>query len=305
MGLREDILNTEKYNESDRRDFQVLLDRYLECDKWAKNIFKDVGVLLTSHPGNRAFLKASVESHKRLGYWLTLAYDNYFDPDIPNRTWDDIMPNRDVIEMVDTFIMPHYQTWGGVLYPYFWLLKFGLYAMSGFKYILCSNGDCVIDKPENFPQILELMGDADVFTVGWTEKEFYTATFIGTSEALIAIVDHMERNFIPLEKYEQTKQSHGNCESRMHIAVKELGLKVAEVKNPYNEQLHKTGYGTWYDILGFRHIHGEFAYAYRYKSIPPEPMYYDTRHLSGSDKHAVEEYWKTKDMKVLENWWAK
>ena len=132
MGLREDIENVEKYNESDRRDFQILLDRYLECDQWAKNIFKDVGVLLTSHPGNRAFLKASVESHKKLGYWLTLAYDNYFDPENQDITWDHIMPDRDVIDMVDTFVMPHYQSWGGVLYPYFWLLWFGIFTMKNF-----------------------------------------------------------------------------------------------------------------------------------------------------------------------------
>jgi len=307
MGLREDIKNAEKYNESDRRDFQILLDRYLECDEWAKNIFKDVGVLLTSHPGNRAFLTSSVATHKKLGCWLTLVYDNYLNPKDPSIEWNHMMPDRDVIDMVDTFVMPHHQTWGGVLYPYFWLLKFGIYAMSHFKYIYCANGDFIIEKPENFPQLLELLGDGDVMPCGWERDSIFTsAGFIGKSEALIAIVEHMQKYFIPLEAYEASRQDYGNCEARMGRACLELGLKVVKPEeNPFNDQHHVPGYGTWYKILGFRHIHGELGYAYKYKKIPPDLKYLDKRHLTGYDYNAVKEYYETKDMKVLEDWWWK
>lgn len=307
MGLKEDIQNTEKYNESDRHDFQILLDRYNECDVWAKDIFKEVGVLLTSHPGNRAFLKASVATHKSLGFWLTLAYDNYLDPKNKDMQWDHVMPDRDVIDMVDTLIMPHHQTWGGVLYPYFWLLKFGVYAMSHFKYIYCANGDFILEKPENFPQMLEILGDGDILSSGWERDTIFTsAGFIGRSEALIAMVEHMQKYFIPLEAYEEHSQEMGNCESRMGRACIDLGLKVVKPEeNPYNDQHHIKGYGTWYKILGFRHIHGEFGYAYKYKKAPPELKYFDMRHLSGSDRMAVEKYWENEDISTLEDWWHK
>lgn len=306
MGLREDIKNVDKYNESDRRDFQILLDRYLECDKWANNVFKDVGVLLTSHPGNRAFLKASVETHKKLGYWLTLVYDNYFDPKNPGIEWNHIMPDRDVIDIVDTFVMPHNQTWGGVLYPYFWLLKFGLATMSGFKYIFCSNGDCIIEKPENFPQIIDMLGDNDIIACGWERDFVFNSTsFLGKSEAIRAIMEHVQENFIPLEAYERTKQDFGNCEARMGKAILDLGLKIVKVKNPYNTQLHKKGYGTWYEILGFRHIHAEWGYAYKYHTLPPELKYIDKRHMGAGEYDVVEKYYETGDEKVLEDWWWK
>jgi hypothetical protein len=307
MGLKEDIQNTEKYNESDRSDFAELLRRYNECDVWAKDIFKDVGVLLTSHPGNRAFLKSSVETHKKLGYWLTLVYDNYLDPDNHQIEWNHVMPDRDVMDMVDTFIMPHHQTWGGVLYPYFWLLKFGVYAMSHFKYIYCANGDFILEKPENFPQILELLGDGDIMPCGWEKDTIMTsAGFIGKSEAVIALVEHMQKYFIPLSAYEEHSQEMGNCESRMGLACIDLGLKIVKPEeNPFNDQHHVKGHGTWYKILGFRHIHGEFGYAYKYKKTPPELKYFDMRHLSGSDRMAVEAYWKDEDKSVLEDWWHK
>jgi len=305
MGLKEDIQNKEKYNKSDRFDFQCLLDRYNECDKWAKNVYKDVGVLLTSHPGNRAFLKSSVETHKKLGYWMTLAYDNYLDPVNPDVSWDHVMPDRDVTDMVDTIVIPHHQTWGGVLYPYFWLLKFGLAAMRDFKYVYCANGDFILEKPENFDQILELMGDADVMPCGWERDSIFTsAGFIGKAEALSAIVDHMQTNFIPLEAYEKTKQDFGNCEARMGRAVLDLGLKLkVPDENPYNDQHHVKGHGTWYKILGFRHIHGEYAYAYKYKLEPPELKYFDERHLSGGEYQAIKAWHETGDRSHLERWY--
>jgi len=305
MGLKEDILNIERYNKSDRKDFLELLHRYKICDKWAKNIYKDVGVLLTSHPGNRAFLKASVETHKKLGFWLCLAYDNYLDPNNHEIQWNHVMPDRDVMDMVDTFIMPHHQTWGGVLYPYFWLLKFGLSAMSSFKYIFCSNGDCILEKPENFYQIIELLGDGDVIPCGWDRDSIFTsASFFGKSEAIMAIIKHMQENFIPLEAYEKSRQDFGNCEARMGRAVLDLGLKlIPPPEEPYNDQHHIKGYGTWYKVLGFRHIHGEWGYAYKKNTIPPPIKYIDERHMSTGEYQLVNNYFKTGDEKYLKEWW--
>jgi len=304
--LKNEILNDERYNKSDRKDFLNLLYRYNECDRWAKNIFKDVGVLLTSHPGNRAFLKASVESHKKLGYWICLAYDNYLDPERPELDWNSFMPDRDVIDQVDTFILPHHQTWGGVLYPYFWLLRLGVSTMRHFKYIFCSNGDCILEKPENFPQIIELLekGENDIAVCGWEHDRIFNSTsFLAKSEAIQAVMEHFQKYFIPLKAYEETAQVFGNCEGRMGQAVIDLGLKLAEVENPFNTQMHEKGHGTWYDILGFRHIHAEYGYSQRNKLIPPEIEYFDKRYLNPKEYRLIETYWKTKDKKYLEEWW--
>lgn len=310
MGFCRTDLDNPNLSPEDRRDFEELLRRYTECDKWAVRAQQPIGVLLTSHPNNRLFLTASVKSHKKLGYWLVLAYDNWFDPEREDITYDTMMPAMDVMRDIDTFVMPHHQTWGGVLYPYFWLLKFGLATMTGFEYVYCTNGDCILEKPENFPKIIEMLGDADIMGCGWENAGggmpiFNTTAFLAKTDAVQKIMKHVEDHFIPFEVYEKYTQDFGNAEARFARAILDLNLKyVKEIEPGFNTQFHKKGFGTWYDILGFRHIHAEYGYSYRYKGIPPELKYYDKRYTP--DYAVIAKYWETRDTKVLEDgWWVK
>ena len=305
MGLTNADLKDPKWTEQDKKEIAAVLDNYKQNDVWSEKTNKKVAVLLTSHPGNRCYLKACIDTHIKLGYWIVLAYDNYIHPGEENIDYNKVMPPKNVMDKVDTFLMPHYQTWGGVLYPYFWLLKWGVNLLQDFEYIYCANGDMILEKPEGFPKLLEMMGDADIMGTGPdTERIFNTAGFIVKSAALKKIIAHFQARLVPFEIYEKFTQEVGNTEGRFSIAIRDLGLKQVIVKPPSTEQLHKCGQGDWYDLVGFRHIHAEHNHAYRYKGIPPEPKYLDERFM-GDEYNRIKEYWETKDMKILENWWAK
>ena len=82
-----------------------------------------------------------------------------------------------------------------------------------------------------------------------------------------------------------------------------MGLKLKKVPvNPVNTQVSSPG-GTWYDILGFRHIHGEWNNAYRRKKVPPDPKYIDDRYMTRKVQLA-KKYYETKDEKYLQKWWS-
>jgi hypothetical protein len=241
---------------------------------------------------------------------LTIVYDNYFDPKRQDYDYNYLMPNRDVFDQCDNFVFSHFQTWGGVLYPYFWSLYVGLNAMRSFKYVYCANGDCILEKPENFQQIIDMLGDGDILGVGWEPNGdrpiFNTTGFLAKTEAAVAIMEHFRDRLIPLDNYEKYCDIVGNTESRFAVAITELGLKLKIApKNPFNTQLHKPG-GSWYDIIGFRHIHAEHNYAYRYRGIPPHYKYLDERHISSTEYNTVKEYWDNGcKQEVLDNWYAK
>ena len=309
MGLiRADLIG--EMSDEERASRQFWIDRTSSNDQWAMKIFKKVGILLTGHQANRPYIKACVETHAKLGFWITLAYDSYVDPTWPELDHNRFMPSKDVLDKVDMFIMPHYQTWGGCLYPWFWLMKFGVDAMQNFEYIYCTNSDFILEKPEGFEELFKLLGDADIMTSGpdyESPPAANTAGFIAKSGALKAIVKHVQDHFIPWDVYEKYTQEFGNAEGRFGRAIKDLGLKQAKVAGPKDDMFKVPGQGTWYELIGFRHIHAEENFSYRYKSPPTLPFfkYLDEKFMGDADKKFLKLYEDTKDPKVLEEWYAR
>lgn len=307
MGLTTDDLLDPKWTEKDKQEIAIALKNYTSNDVWIKKaISKKIAILLTSHPGNRAYLKASVETHKKLGYWICLAYDNYINPDSDTIDYNSIMPAKDVMDNVDLFIVGHHQKWGGVLFPWFWLLKWGINALQDFDYIYCANADMILEKPEGFNDLFKLLDDADIMTCGHDEPGKYanTAAFIAKSKALKDIVKHMQDHFVPFKVYEKYTQEFGNAEGRLGKAIKNLNLKQVIVDPPNDDMLKVPGKGTFYDLIGLRHIHAEHNYAYRNKKIPPHYKYLDERFM-GNEYNLIKQYYDTNNISILEDWWVK
>jgi len=316
MGVtREDLIRSGRYLEMTDEEWAVELEGrqrviggYMSNDEWAVKIKKPVLILLISHPAARGYLAASIRTHKALGYWLAVVYDNFIDSKDPteNAFYNEFMPPKDMMVDIDTFIMGHYQWWGGVSYPFMWGLRLAAGFAQNFEFVYCINGDCIIENPEGFPKLLEALGDGDIMSTGPTlEREIGTAGLLMRSSAFFKIAKHMTDHVIPFEEYEKSTQEFGNTEGRLAVAVRELGLKITPCEPAKTEQMHEPGHGFWAQTLGFRHIHGELNRAYRYKGIPPPTKYLDARYISENDMRAIKGYEETKDMKILEDWWAK
>jgi len=320
MGVtREDFIRSGRYLEMPDAEWEAELATrkyvvgcYQKNDEWAVKIKKNVGVLLTASCYGLPYLKASLESHKKLGYWTVLSYDNFIDPnngepEIDLNRW---MPPKDIMVNVDTFLLPHHQCWGGVSYPFIWQLRLASGIFHSMDYVLVNNGDMVLEKPENFHLLIEKMGDADIMSSGPSlPREIGTAGILMRSKAFMDIAKHMNDHMVPFTEYEKSTQDFGNTEGRLAVAVRDLGLKQV-ICNPGScpthkvcEQLHTPG-GEWYDIIGMRHIHGELNYAYRYKQMPPPSKYLDERFVGNEDMKAAKAY-ESGDIEFVKSWWAK
>lgn len=314
MGVtRQDLIRSGRYLEMSEEEWAAelahrkeLIDRLMANDQWAPRIRGKVGIVLTAHQGGLPFIRRSVESWSSLGYWVTLAYDNFVDPTSPECDYNRFMPPAEVLKKVDYFMLPHYQTWGGPSYPYCWLLRMAAGSMSHFEYVVVANGDCLLEKPEGFPALLDLMGDADFMSAGPVlEREIGTLAFIIKGKHLPALAAHLVDHMVPFEEYEKSTADFGNTEGRMAVAVRDLGLKQKIVeKMPLSDQFH-IPMGTWYELVGIRHIHGEFNHAYRYRKIPPPLKHLDEKYLNAHDLNHLKKYEETGDPAVLETWWAK
>jgi len=308
MGITRETLKDKKLKPNQVSYAKYVLEGYMANDEWSVKSQKKCAIVLTGHPSGRMFLKHSVESHIKTGYWVHLAYDNYLDPKTPQQSYDKVMPPRDVFDQLHSFSMPHYQTWGGVAYPYGWLLRTGLNSVGAFPYIYCTNADCTLDKPEYFDMLFDLLGDADIAVVGWEDNNgrplLNTTGIIGKADAMRGLAEHYVQHFVPFETYEKTHQRLGNPESRLHIASEELGLKVAKPKeNPRDTQVSVPGVGTWAKLIGFRHIHGEYNKALRYEKLPPHHKYLDQRYCPKHVYDKIKQYDETNSKKVLKQLW--
>lgn len=304
MPITRAMIDTARPDEKD--DLKAKLDRCMANDKWANKIFKKVAILINTYPAHRAYLRACVESHSKLGYFIALTYDNYIDPEEKTVDHNAFMPDKDILDKVDLFLMPHHQTWKDVNYPYFWEVKWGVAALQQFDYIYCTEGDFILEKPDGFGSLLELMGDGDIMTCGPDNNlEISSGAYIVKSQVFTQLVQYMQDHFIPFENYE--KYLHlGGAESRIRSAIWNLGLKMVSVPEFPNPDCYYDLKGTWYDLVGLRHLQGELDYAYKFKLKPPHYKYIDGKYLHEIYNYAlIKEYWDTNDEKVLDRWWKK
>ena len=294
-------------NEDHRSELKAKLDLCIANDQWAEKIFKKIALLIITYPGQRAYLRSCIETHYKLGYFIALSYDNYINPKDQEINHNDYMPDKDLLDKVDLLLMPHHQTWGDTDYPFFWALKWGSLVLQQFEYVYCLNGDFIIEKPEEFNKLLSLMEDTDIMTCGPDYENFLAnGAFIVKSKVFPSIVKYMQDTYIPFEMYEKYIHKFHNAEERMAHAIRDLKLNKYTVKKPCIWDRKGTLPGTWYDIVGLRHIHGELDYAFKKKLVPPHYNYLDKKYLLDIYNYkSIKEYWDTKDISVLQNWWLK
>ena len=266
------------------------LNRCMSNDRWANNIFKRVAILIVSYPGQRAYLKYCIESHLKLGYLMALAYDNYINPKESVINHNDFMPDKVILDNIDIFFMPHYQTWCDVDYPYFWQLRWGAYILQQFEYIYVTNGDCILDNPDGFNELLLFISDGDFLTCG---DENRTVAFIVKSKAFLKIVQYMQDHYVPFDSYEKYPDMNG-AEGRMYAAIDHYNLKRTYISIE-----------TWSNLVGMKHIHQDLHMAHRMRLIPPHYKYLEEKYLFDVYNYKlIKKYWDTGDIRVLDDWWC-
>lgn len=98
----------------------------------------------------------------------------------------------------------------------------------------------------------------------------------------------------------------GGAESRIRAAIRDLKLNMVSVPDaPMPDCTHDLK-GTWYDLVGLRHIHGEVDWAFKKKLVPPHYDYIDKRYLPPIYRYdLIKKFWDSMDESVLQEWWLK
>ena len=260
---------------------------------------RDIAIVVPTFHHHLPWLRASLESCKKLGYYILLAYDNYFRK---FKEIDRCFPSNKVMSMADSVIMKHPTEIGSVGLNHMWNM---LYAMNfikdmGFPYVYSIAGDCVMETPENFPKMLELLEGHDIICTQYDDKRGYCGT--------IGVITRTEIYHQFFEEYaQQAYMRLASTEGRLYKFIKKNNLKIVKVRNSAHNFKMPDPNSDWNRILGFRHLHSETAIRRESRYLPIEKELMDFgenyKHIGGPNSF-LGKYYATGDIKHLDGWWG-
>jgi len=291
--------NSEQQLDKWYRETNMVYNNNLKDQMTYDKLRKDMCVIIPTHRYQRPWLKACLEGVGKLGYFSILAYDNPFHAGQVARPMDKLLPPNNILALVDYISVKPKTFHSGVTVPHMWNMIFAVNQASilGFEYVFCVNGDFIMERPENFQQLRDMMGDADMFPLAWNPNKpsCGTAAFIAKTEPQVKFWRDFART---------VHQPKGNAEARMGRYYKENKLKVYHnQQGPMSHQMPNEK-SDWYNTVGLRHLHAENKIRRWEKKTPIEEKYFDKRFMTPNEKKYLTEYWKTGDKNSLKPWWS-
>lgn len=277
--------------------------------------FMDTAVIVTSHSGHLIWLKSTLASYRLTGAYVILSYDpssifpwhNLEDP-----TYGPLHLPRPIHYLLAHSVVMKHKTYDAEKrIGWFWNARYAYSIIKSFpniKYVYCTNGDCIFDKPEGLKQLSGILGDGDFMSGQSTPgSTIHTACLYAKIEVFEKIMDYFT------SRMKNTVLGGQSPECILGDAVKILGLKETFVKYPILADGSVDYYGTqnlpctWKDVLGFRNLYHENEYRENNRLEPIEKKYFDSFmnyiHAPGPWQETLCQYFATGDRRYLMMWW--
>jgi hypothetical protein len=267
----------------------------------------DTAIIVTSHPGHRMFLEATLSRYMRTGKYVICSYDSH-------NQW----PYLNILNIPHTWISKPV-TYGaekriGWLYDV--LLAGGIIrALPNIQAVIITNGECIWELPENVDLLKKYVNERGGAMMCVTaDSTLHTAAMIMKGWAFQAFVDFIYFTLshnIP-ESYSPEVLLRQFVESRdIKNVVPELQPVFPEGHRYAGKIDHYASYNqpqhTWKQLVGFRNLGGEHKAAcyehlepvdskYIYRGYPP--IYFDAH-----EARTLDAYMRSGDRRYLYQYW--
>lgn len=275
----------------------------------------DLAIIVTAWSGQLKWLYHTLKSYRLSRAFVILSYDNPFYGWSVRTPAEMIrcMPNVNHYLLANAVVHKHITYDSNKRNGWFWNVRYAqglVKQFKNFKYVYCTNGDCICTRPEGFKEIIELLGDADIMAGQADGNTIHTADVLYKIDAFNAIYDRMfEMMRVPV-------LGSRSPEGMLREIVLDLGLKhkIAPEQPRWPEDNSVDMYArygqdsTWKKILGFRNLFAEYETAGNEgKEMaflkPFVDSYDDWIYWAGEEKETICQYWKTGDRRYLYKFW--
>jgi len=259
----------------------------------------DVAVVIPTYVSHKPWLKACLESVKRLGFYILLAYDNHF---YKKSRGSEVFPNHKVMMLADAVVMKPVNHFQSVGIAHMWNMWHNLKLLHGFgfPYVLSIAGDCILERPEGFEELFAILGKNNIICNMWDNDRRYAGTLgvLAKTEVYLDYFEHFVRN-----QYDRS----GSTEGRLYRFLLDSpeDYAVAAVKNSAHNFKMPDPNSTWNKTIGYRHLHAEQMIRQESRYLPVERKYFDFGDNNENIKVGgpLWNYYNTGDVKYLESWW--
>jgi len=274
----------------------------------------DTAVIVTSWSGHLGWLKYGLTNYRKTGGYIILAFNNDF------YAWNNLDDSRFMMLHLPRPI--HYLLAHSVVFKHrtydadkrvgwYWSVRHAqalIRQLPNIKYVYCTNGDCVLEKPEALSSLPEILKDGDLMS-GQSQPggTIHTACVYYKVEAFHRIMDYMA------DKHEHSIMADWSPERLLREAVDALNLKETRVQNPLDSTgdidfyCKEAAPSTWKDVLGFHNLYHEQEYRENNGLEPIDKKYFDSfeNYISFRDdwRETICRYYATGDRRYLMMWW--
>lgn len=275
----------------------------------------DLAIVVTGWAGQLGWLKSTLTSYRETGAFVILAFDN------SAYIWDQIDDPEYILSKIPrpihtllthAFVMKHKTYDADKRIGWFWNFRYAISIAEKFpniKYVYCTNGDCICERPEGFKEVIEMLGDGD-FISGQSQPggTIHTACIMMKVEAAKKIMEYMT------ERMRYTVIGAQSPEGMLRDAVDILKLKEVfapvQPRTPDGEiDWYCTTYAdsTWKNVLGFRNLYSEQEHRINNRMELLHPKYFDNFqnwiYFNPAEREMMCKYYETLDRRWLHMWW--
>lgn len=276
---------------------------------------KNCAIIVTAWQGQLKWLEATLKAYRETGAFVILAYDHHFFPWARPDSNDVLrsMPNPRHYQLANAVVYKHLTADASKRNGWFWSVRYAqgiLRQFPNINKVYVTNGDCLFQRPEGFPELLKLVDDCDLISGQTTDSgNIHTANVLFKREAFDRIFDYIESLMrVPVIG---SRSPEGN----LREAVGQLGLKLGiPPLLPFDKDGTVDSYcrygqeSTWRSIVGFRNIFAEYEQAandgLELDWLKPYcDNFMDWLYWSGEERSFICKYWETGDRRYLYQFW--
>ena len=272
----------------------------------------DTAIIVTAWQGQLKWLKPVLDSYRKSGAFVILAYDNPLYPWVPLNEHQILrsFPTAQHYIAANSVVMKHITYDSDKRNGWFWSMRYAQGVLRSFpqiRYVYHTNGDCLWERPEGLRDLKALLDAGDLISGQDTGGVIHTAAILWKAEAFHKAFDWMyEVMRVPVVGSHSPEVMLREAVSDLKLDLRRAPVQPLAPDGTVDVYCMHDQPSTFKDLVGFRNLFASYETAGNECREPTVGPYADLSqdciYWGGEEKETICQFWKTGDRRYLYMW---